>query len=111
METSNSELIAELQEQRRHINRKIKELRNAGEATVGSVRVSKQNNPGGKWTLSYEVPHARSYRMKNATQFRTLFFGDTRDECVNAVPGIIDDLQEFYEQVTNEQKGGDVNET
>ena len=96
------EQIEALQEQRKEINRRIKELRNEGELTVCSVRVAKQAPPGGKWVLSYEVPLARSYRMKNATQFRTLFFGDTREECINAIPGIIRELREFYDCVKSE---------
>lgn len=93
------EQIEALQEQRKEINRRIKELRGEGEILIDSVRLSKQSQPGQKWTLSYEVPIFHSGGRHQASQFRTLYFGDTRDECIDAIPDIIDNLRKFYNAV------------
>ena len=97
-----NEQIAALQEQRREINRRIKELRNEGDTVIGSLRLAKQVPPGQKWTLAYEVPLFHSGGRRQTTQFRTLYFGDTRGECIDAIPGIINELREFYDAVKAE---------
>lgn len=103
MET-NKQKIAELQAQRIEINRRIRELKRAGEISVGNVRIAKLQYPSvynhDRWALSYKVPgpYGRS------SQYKALFIGDSRKECIDAIQTIIDELSEMAKAVAKEEQ-------
>ena len=103
MET-NKQKIAELQAQRIEINRRIRELKRAGEISVGNVRIAKLQYPSvynqDRWALSYKVPgpHGRS------SQYKALFIGDSRKECIDAIQTIIDELSEMAKAIAKEEQ-------
>ena len=100
----NNDQIAALQEQRRELNRLIRELRNEGELNVGPVRIARKQPPNNDiWTLSYKVPLEHFGGLKHGTQYRTLARGCTKAEVIRAIPEIISDLQVMYDAAALEE--------
>ena len=56
-----------------------------------------------RWVLAYEVP---TQSHGNQTRYKTLIYGNSRKECVEAIPGIIRELTEFYQEATKTGKKG-----
>ena len=99
---TNKQKIAELQAQRVEINRRIRELKRAGEISVGNVRIAKIRYPTvynqDRWALSYKVPCP----YNRPANYKALFIGDSRKECIEAIPVIIAELSEMAKAAAQE---------
>ena len=94
-----SEEIAALQAQRNALNKRIRELKDDGLIEVPRARIARVHSYAYRQNEQYNVAYAcplQTYRVKPSTQYRTLFSG-SRTECIEAIPGIIGDLQALYE--------------
>ena len=101
---TNRELIIELQQKRRELNRQIRELRNSGEVSVDGARISRVQRPGAEvWSVSLEVAMDHSYRNQG-TQFKALYKG-ARHDCIEAIPSIIGKLEELYRAANGAETG------
>lgn len=100
------ERIAELQRQRQEINRQIREAKRAGEVVVDGARIARRQTTAYRpeeWTLAVEVGRVHQYSGTVIRRFVSLYSADTKEECIEAIPGIIGVLNGLYEAAT---KGG-----
>lgn len=99
------ERLADLQRQREEINRLIREERKAGEVSAPGAKIVRRRAYGRgpeEWTVALEVKQRSHYR--DVMRFLTVYRGDTKRECIDAIPGIIGTLRGLYDAAT---KGGE----
>ena len=99
--------IEDLQAQRAEINRQIRELRKQGEVEAPGARiVRKTSYTGGpqEWAVRVSVDQNTYRNVGKVTRYLTVYTGDTKRECIDAIPGIIGVLRGLYDAAT---KGGE----
>lgn len=99
--------IEDLQAQRAEINRQIRELRKQGEVEASGARiVRKTSYTGGpeEWAVRIAVDQHRWQTRATVKRYLTVYTGDTKRECIDAIPDIIGVLRGLYDAAT---KGGD----
>lgn len=99
--------IEDLQAQRAEINRQIREMRKRGNVEVSGARIVRKTSYARgpeEWSIGLEVANQRRYGNAPVTRFLTVYTGDTKRECVDAIPGIIGVLRGLYDAAT---KGGE----
>lgn len=91
-----AERLAELKAQQAELRRKIAELRTDGTISAGRVRIAPKQGweyrDEEKWVLTYAVKCDRQYYKGVYSVNRVLFTG-TKQECIDAIAGIVRDLQ------------------
>lgn len=102
-----AEEIAQKKAQIEQLRKEVRALRNDGELTVGRAKINRRNvyyyGVGELWLLSYNVHGQPHGQRPVGTQYKS-FFSGTRDECIDAIPGIIADLQALYQAAKEEDK-------
>ena len=97
----NSEL-ENLKNQKRELERRIKELEN-NTVIYGCAKLDMEHYPTQLPDRHYiAIMVDESYLGGNRNRWRTVANGKTRDDAINQIPTIINDLQSLYNQV----KGG-----
>lgn len=99
--------IEDLQAKRAEINRQIRELRKQGEVEAPGARIVRKTayaRGPEEWSVCLAVAHQHRYTNTPVTRFLTVYTGDTKRECVDAIPGIIGVLRGLYDAAT---KGGE----
>jgi hypothetical protein len=94
---------AQLLEQKKAIEARIRELRDCG-LTVGKCRIGREHYTTGKpdrWYLGIEV-QTINREDRQSVSFRSIVNGLNRDDIVDAIPGIIRDLGELYKRARPE---------
>ena len=91
-----------LLKQKREIEQQIKALKRAGYMRVGNVKIDTDKYPTeipDEHYLAIEIDFIREGRM--AKCWRSIYRSENRQEVIDAIPGIIKDLQGLYAEVTN----------
>ena len=103
--TTRDEQIKKYRDMRDEANRKLKELAQEGFAESGDAKISRKKTykyrQNEEFALAYNVRMQGFKGQQGGTHYVTLFTG-TRGECVDAIPGIVKDLQELYDAVKGE---------
>lgn len=91
------------------MQKKIRELKVDGIVDTGKARIAPKKSftyeEEERWALAYSV-RLQSYSGRNGgEQYHTLFVG-TRNECIDAIPGIIADLKDLMEAVNGQNNAG-----
>ena len=96
-----TEEIAQKKAQIDQLRKEVRALRNEGELTVGRAKINRRNvycyGTGELWLLSYNVHGQPIGQRPVGTKFKS-FYAGTREECIEAIPGIIADLQALYKE-------------
>lgn len=90
------------------MQKKIRELKVDGIVETDKARIAPKQTYAYRheveWQLAYAVP-LQGWHTKPAVQYRTLYAG-TRQECIDAIPGIIADLKNRMEAVNGQNNEG-----
>ena len=99
------EQIKKYRDMRDEANRKLKELAQEGFAESGSAKITRKTTykyrSAAEFALAYKVRMQGFKGQQGGAHYVTLFVG-TRGECVDAIPGIVKDLQDLYETAKGE---------
>ena len=99
------EEMADIRRKRAELDRRYKELKVEGFVESGNARITRKTTykylADQEFTLGYKVRFQGYRGAKGGAHYVTLAYG-TRGECVDAIPGIIRDLQELYDTVKGE---------
>lgn len=99
--------IEDLQAKRAEINRQIREMRKQGEVESTGARIVRKTayaRGPEEWAVCLAVENQRRYGNVPVTRYLTVYTGQTKRECVDAIPGIIGTLRGLYDAAT---KGGE----
>ena len=103
-----SEEMEALKAKRDEINRKIRALKTEGVVEAGNARLAPKQTYAYRadevWQVGYAVP-LQGYHS-GGMQYRSLAHG-TRQECIDSIPDIIEDLKTLYEAAKGAQHEGD----
>ena len=94
-----AEALAELKAKRDEITRQMRELKQEGMVVAGRARIAPKQTYAYRtdelWQLSYSVP-IQTCQTNVREQYKAFFTG-TRSQCIDAIPGIVNELTELYE--------------
>lgn len=100
-----AEKLAELKARQAELRRQIADLRTDGTISAGRARISPKHGweyrDEEKWVLTYAIKCERPAYGSIYGVNRVLFTG-TKQECINAVVGIVKDLQALEEAAREE---------
>ena len=94
-------LIAE----KKAIEEKIRMLRNQ-KKTCGRFKIDVEHYPTGKADRHYLACYYKPLD-NGRPKYMTMYSAHSKQEVIDAIPGMIDNLQKLYDAVTGEQQEGD----
>lgn len=103
--TEREERLAELNAKRAEINRQIREVRKMGEVSVDGARIARRTTYAYRdeeWTVGVEVDKVHHASGQRVSRFVSVYTGNTKRECVDAIPGIIETLKRLYKAAGGE---------
>lgn len=84
------------------LRKRIRDLRVDGIVDTGKARIAPKQSytcDDEQWQVAYAVP----LQGRMGTHYKALCTG-TRQECISAIPGIIANLKELYDEAMKEKK-------
>jgi len=105
--------LQQLMQQRKELDQKIRQLRKNYPVICGKAKLDKESYPTDKpdrWMIAINCkpkdPPAKGSPWAKESIWRTIINGDNRQECAEAIPGIIKDLQTLYDSIREAEKNG-----
>lgn len=101
--------LQELIRQKNEIERKIKEIKNAGFVTVGNVKIENDPSNNKLWYLAVRcVFHSRANippdHERYQESWRKIVIESSREDVVKKIPEIVKNLQAIYNSEANNEE-------
>ena len=95
--------IEKLQEERRKIDERIKQLRNGSPAISGRAKLDREVYPTQRPDRHYVAILSSNYEVRRENgRWRSIISARTREEAIRQIPDVITDLQNLYNALTTE---------
>ena len=95
--------LQDLIKQKREIEERIKAIKNAS-TFYGCTKldIDRYSTPRpDEWYIAIKVP---GVCKGDQTRYRSIIRGHSKEECIEKIPAIINDLQGLYKQITEDKK-------
>ena len=91
--------LQDLIKQKREIEERIKQLKNAS-VVCGCVKIDIDHYPTSRPDEYYIAVKVPGVMPDDQTRYRSIIRGHSKEECIEKIPQIINDLQGLYKQLT-----------
>ena len=103
--------LQQLMQQRKEIDQRIRKLKQHLPVICGKAKLDKKSYPTDKpdtWMIAVSVkpkdPPAKGSTWANESIWRTVVNGSNAQECAEAIPEIVKDLQALYDSIADGSK-------